>query len=590
MSHKESGLSKICCDLVEEGQVEAAVQALCHAAPSEIADLLQHLFRLESYHDKMGAAIEALQQDRYQEAIAQLAQVESEHGLGLRALSVQLQELSHYTTELSKENLSVDFPLRQNYVTMRVKNLHAKLNHLVWQIGQVANGDYSQTADYMGELTEGFNWMTSQLQVDRAQTEYELEHDKQTGLLNRNGFARRAQTLIRKEPHLCGVMLCSGLDNIKYINETYGYEAGDRYIAAAAKLLHSYKNTAVVARIAGDEFAIYVHGYKEEVNVEELEKAVNERISSEMIDIGEKVKLRSSFGLALYPQDAVTVETLLKYAGHTMFEVKKSNRGGFMRFDPSTYREKANTFDRQEKLNQLLDEKQLYFVFQPIFRLQDKSIYAYEALMRPGTESFSSPLEILTLAAEQSKLKQIEKITFELLFDWMGENISRLGVRKIFFNTITTEYMRREELQKLHPKYESFCEHLVFEVLESTAGSESFVREIEAFRQEMGVKVAIDDYGAGYSNDIRLIRIAPDIVKIDQFLISGIDRDKDKEKLLQKMVSYCNAKKIETLAEGVERVEELEAVRRLGFTYAQGFYLGMPEKELCQPRQIAWPE
>ncbi|MDR1588618.1 MAG: GGDEF domain-containing phosphodiesterase, partial [Oscillospiraceae bacterium] len=288
------------------------------------------------------------------------------------------------------------------------------------------------------------------------------------------------------------------------------------------------------------------------------------------------VKIRASFGAALYPQDAFTVDNLMKFSSHTMFEVKNSNRGALMRFSAVTYQKKANLFDRQEKLNQLIDEKHIRFVFQPIFRLEDRSLYGYEALMRPCTEDFSGPLDILALAEAQSKLSQIETVTFELIFAWIAGNLPKLKDLRIFFNTISTQYMTRDKLLGIHPQYEEICKYIVFEVLENTADSETFLREINAFRQQMDVKVAIDDYGCGYSNDLRLISVSPNIVKIDRFFIKEIHNDHDRQQLLQKIILYCKAKGIETLAEGVETLEELETSVQLGFTYAQGYYLGMP--------------
>ncbi|MDR1615879.1 MAG: EAL domain-containing protein, partial [Syntrophomonadaceae bacterium] len=375
---------------------------------------------------------------------------------------------------------------------------------------------------------------------------------------------------------------------IKYINESYGHEAGDRYIAAAAKILCEYEKDGLVARIAGDEFAVYIHGYEGEADISAMEKEVSAKFAGTTVDIGDLVKIRASFGVALYPQDAITVDNLLKFAGHTMFEVKSSNRGSFMRFSAATYQKKANLFDRQEKLNQLIDGKQIKFAFQPIFRLDNCSLYGYEALMRSCTDSFSGPLDILALAEAQSKLNQLEKVTFEVMFDWLGNHLSQLEHLKIFFNTISTQYMALDKLEKIHPRYKELCKYIVFEVLENTAGSENFVREINAFRQQFDAMVAIDDYGCGYSNDLRLISVAPDIVKIDRFLIKGIDSDKDKRQLLQKIVGYCKAKGIATLAEGIETPEELQAVIQLGFVYAQGYYLGLPDFHLAELPNAVW--
>jgi diguanylate cyclase (GGDEF)-like protein len=496
-------------------------------------------------------------------------------------LTANLKELFLYSAELAKGNLSVEYPSRRNYVAMGVKNLHSKLNHLAWQIEQVAHGDYDQRIDYMGEFSKGYNWMTAQLKLRKEQIEYEKSHDAQTGLLNRAAFMRRVYEEIQAMPDGCGIMLCGGLDNVKYINETYGLEKGERYIIAAAEILRSYEaRGAIAARIAGDEFALYLHvdgKMDADVITERIEKELFQKLSQSEVMLDEAVKIRASFGAALYPYDATTVDNLVKYASHTMFEVKHSNRGTIMRFCPEVYRKKMDVLERQEKLNNLLEKKLLRFAFQPIIRLKDLSVFGYEALMRPMTPDFYSPLDILAVAEAQSKLPQLEKITYELIFEWIYEHMPQLKGCMIFFNTISTQYMNESALKKVHPNYRDICRHIVFEVLESGAASERLLKDIQMFRQSFGAAVAIDDYGCGYSNDLRLMQLAPDIVKIDRFFITGIDKDYDRQQLLSKLISYCQSKGIAVLAEGIEESKELETVFRLGCTYGQGYYLGTPE-------------
>lgn len=490
-----------------------------------------------------------------------------------------LSELKLYSIELSKGNLSVPFPPRENYVSMGVKNLHSKLNHLVWQLKQVAEGDYSQEVDYMGELSEGFNWMTKQLRLKREQSEHELTHDKFTGLLTRNAFMRRAFEMIAARPEQAGVMLCCGLDNIKYINDTYGHAVGDVCITAAADIFGSLEPfSGVSSRISGDEFAIYLHGQCHQSETMPFTQRLVDAFfkKSEISLNGSNQKIRASYGVAFYPDDAMSVDTLLKYATYAMFEVKNYSKGELLRFNSESYQQKASLYEKQEKLNALIDEKLIRFAFQPIVDLEDGSVFGYEALMRPLMEDFTSPLEILRLAEAQSKLHQIERITFEVLFEWLGENVGLLNGAKLFFNTVSSRFLKESALSGVHPNAPDLCRHIVFEVLESASEEHEFTDAIAAFRERSSCLIAIDDYGCGYSNDMRLISLAPDIVKIDRFFIRDIHRNRDKQQLLASILSFCASKGIKTLAEGVETFEELKKVVALGFRYVQGFYLAEP--------------
>lgn len=531
-------------------------------------------------YDILSGAISYLVENQYQRAIELFEWLPSDPIIqDLNKLANNLSELSLYASELSKGNFSIEAPHRTNYIASNIKDLHSKLKHLVWQIGQVAKGDYSQAVDYMGELSDCFNLMLSQLRQRKAEVEFELNHDVPTKLLNRDAFMREVYRVIEERPDEHGALFCGGLDNIKFINEKYGYKNGDRCIFAAAEILREYEQRgAIVARIAGDEFAVYLPSSGEVIDIDPLEVEMRSKLSVPVLLNGESVKIRMSFGYALYPQDAMTADSLLKYSSHTMFEVKKNNRGTIQRFSKEFYQKKAYYFDRQEKLSQLIDERQLRFVFQPIYRLDDFSIYGYEALMRPTTNDFSGPLDILILAEAQSKLGQIEQLTFELIFELIYRNLEHLGDLKIFFNTISTKYLNREQLGSIHPHYEEICRHMVFEVLENTASDETFLQNIREFRQQIDALVAIDDYGCGYSNDLRLMSIAPDIVKIDKVFIQEIDKDPDKQHLLSKIITYCKAKDIHVLAEGIETAEELESVISLGCLYGQGYYLGRPQE------------
>lgn len=559
-----------------------AAKAIARASNEDVEAILCTLDEKKQNHKAAKTGIQRLRNGRYDDALSAFAEQEQDelcHSLFL--LTEKVKELSEYAIELSKGNLSVEFPDRHNYLAMSVKNLHSKLNHLVWQIGQVAHGDYSQTADYMGELSDGFNWMTAQLSMRQTMAERERVIDSATGLLNRDAFMRHVYEEINSATDKNGVLLCGGLDNIKYINETYGHENGDDYIAAAADMFRLFEaDGAIVARISGDEFAVYFHGFDGlSEALDFTDNNLQSRLTKTTVILEDTVKIRASYGVAFYPQDAPTVDNLVKFASHTMFEVKKINRGTLLRFNADVYRTKVNMFDRQEKLNRLIDERLIRFAFQPIVRLADASLFGYEALMRPTSGDFTGPLDVLSLAEAQSKIYQLEALTYEMIFEWINDNAGWLDTRRIFFNSASTHYFNAEELRKLHPEYEKICQHIVFEVLESAAVGENFTYAIRNFRNELPALIAIDDYGCGYSNDLRLISLAPDIVKIDRFFIKGLDANPDKQQLLTKIIGYCRSKSIDTLAEGIETRGELETVVRLGFTYAQGFYLGMPEFE-----------
>ncbi len=497
-------------------------------------------------------------------------------------------ESAGYAAAMADGDLSAAVPAA-NPATADLARLHANLKRLARQLLMASTGYPVTPIDYMGDLSEGLDFLITQAFQCKKQIEHGRDHDAETGLLNRKGFIRGVYDLIHDRPNKVGVLFCCELDNIKYINDAHGYDSGDLYIEKVVEVLRTCEgNAGLLARLGGNEFAVYAHGFETEDDAygfarDNFKNLFNTRVSLPDAE----VKIRASCGVALYPHDATTSDVLMNYASHAMFEVKSFNRGTIMRFSPEIYRTKASLLGRQERLDELIEGKLLHFAFQPIVSLRDGAVTGYEALMRPTTADFSGPLDILSLAEAQSKLRQLERVTFEVIFEWIYRNQCGLGERKIFFNTISTHYLDSAELRAIHPQYETISRHMVFEILETAAVENMLARKVDALRRELPALIAIDDFGSGHSNALRLINISPDILKIDRFFIKSIDRaPATKKELLSNILTYCRAKGILTLAEGVETPDELACVMRMGFDYAQGFYLGRPELE---PAEIPPP-
>lgn len=499
-------------------------------------------------------------------------------------INTALKEFYDYTLQLSQGMLSVTPPQRKIFIDAGVKQLHTRLNNLVSQLTQVSQGDYEQKSDCMGELSEGFNWMTSQLRLREAQFAYELDHDVLTGLLNRDAFKRKAYDLITGRPDREGVMLFARLKHLKYVNDFYGHEAGDRYIAAAAQIFAAFRKMgALAARISGNEFAVYLHDLESK---EETRRTISNLLSHEgqksiALPQNRVQKIRFSAGLSWYPDDTQNVAELIKFADYAMYESVRDDREFFVEFDREVHLTKINQLEKWESINKLIEERLIRFAFQPILDARDGSLYGYEALMRSRMEDFSSPVEILAVASSQFLLPQIEKMTLSLILNWLRENVSRLGGRKLFVNSIPDYLLSGEERDRLQENYGDLLPHIVFEITEGAAESEEELMEKASYIQtEFGAMIALDDYGSGYSGEMRLLNLNPDIVKIDRSFITGIHLDKNRQVLLFNLISFCRSKDIRVLAEGVENAEDLKTLIDLDVDLLQGYFLARPDFDL----------
>lgn len=179
----------------------------------------------------------------------------------------------------------------------------------------------------------------------KQRLEYERDHDTLTQLLNRKALTEKAQEIILKKPNKIGLLIFADLDHLKYINDTYGHSYGDKYIKLAANMFNEFSLfNGIIARISGDEFVIYLHGYDSREELLNIVNNVLNLTSNADISLPNNVsqKISASKGMAWYPKDSESIIELIKYADFAMYEVKKSVRGGLKEFDINLYNKEKN--------------------------------------------------------------------------------------------------------------------------------------------------------------------------------------------------------------------------------------------------------
>ena len=295
---------------------------------------------------------------------------------------------------------------------------------------------------------------------------------------------------------------------------------------------------------------------------------------------GGQHKIRSSSGIAWFPEDSNNVTDLLKLSDYAMYEAKSQQKGSLFEFNKDSYTKNAYLLENREAINRLLDEKLIRFAYQPIVDLKTGEIFAYEALMRPLLENFKSPLEIIAVATAQSKLGQLERLVMLMAFQIIDEQKATIGSKKIFVNSIPSQMMSKEDHLFIQRRYKHIFDTMVIEITEAENDSPKTMTDKVSFIKGLGIQLALDDFGTGYSNEMRILTIQPAIIKIDMEMVQGIYADTDKQKLVINLVSFCHPKNIKIIAEGVEEKEDLEMVASLGVDYVQGYYTGRPDFEM----------
>ena len=206
-------------------------------------------------------------------------------------------------------------------------------------------------------------------------------------------------------------------------------------------------------------------------------------------------------------------------------------------------------------------------------------IFAYKALMRSQLETIKSPQDILRLARYLAKLPDIERLTFKWAMEGYVRQLDAFGQAKLFINSIPNVSLTKDEIAFMENTYGPYLSQMVLEVIENEQTDEDCTRYKQDTIDRWGAEMALDDFGAGYNNDVILLKLRPAYVKIDMALITGIANDSVKQNIVRNLISYFGGTEVKTIAEGVENKEDMTLLIEMGIDYLQGYYLGRPSFE-----------
>ena len=423
--------------------------------------------------------------------------------------------------------------------------------------------------------------------LEKRKIEYERDYDVLTTLLNRRAFYN-AMTRKFEKPQELGVaaLVMLDLDNLKYINDTYGHDYGDEYIRCTAGVLKRFSlYRSLISRMSRDEFYLFLYGFEDKEEVRRVIRELQANLEKAELPLpgNEHFRVRASAGVAWYPTDAQTYEELIRYADFAMYKVKNTVKGEFHEFDWESYQRDSYLLRNKEELNKLIEEELVDYYFQPIVSAVDGSVFGYEALMRSRLKTIRSPLEIITLARSQSKLYQIEHLTWFKALSAFLKSGAYAGGTRIFVNSIPNQMLSERDIREIENLYAPLLSQLVIELTEEEKIDERCIASKQDCAARWQANLAMDDFGTGYNGESMLLFLSPHFVKIDISIIHGIDSDPNRRQLLSNLLEYAHERNIQVIAEGVETREEMETVVRAGVDYLQGYYIGTPAESPGTP-------
>lgn len=418
--------------------------------------------------------------------------------------------------------------------------------------------------------------------LEKQKIVHDRDYDALTGLYNRGAFAREMKYMIDEGHCTNGLLSIWDLDSLKYTNDTYGHEVGDRYICTLADLLkRRMPEKSISARLAGDEFTMFLYDEPKETLIASL-KAIHAELMQEtlLLPDGLELNMSASAGMAFYSEDGTNYPDLLKYADFAMYEVKKSSKGSIKAYNKERYLKDYILVQGVGELNRLIKYESIKYVYQPIISLKNGTIFAYEALMRPISDLLRKPEELLRVAQAEAKLDKIERITwFHALKDFFNQ-VREDDNARVFINSIPNQLLSANEWTLIEKMYEDKLSRVVMEITENTKSELEIDSIKRAFCAKWNIPIALDDYGSGYSNSDMLVSFDFHFVKLDMSLIRDIHKNPSTQSLVGGMINYCHENYIMVIAEGIETVEEYNTAKELGADFGQGFYLAKPSVSL----------
>lgn len=398
--------------------------------------------------------------------------------------------------------------------------------------------------------------------------------DAMTGLYNYKGYLAALKDIYR---HLSNSktklrVIALDIERFSTINDAYGRDEGNEVLLQMTKILQNTMNDRdICARFGNDEFVI-AGFYDTNNDAVGLLSNLNARIQNYNRFNDKSYSVSIAYAKVC---EEVTDEDSL--AGITADAIADKKNLKEQKKRQGNTQELVDEEERNEVVR-ILDDNLLTYHFQPIINAKTGDIFAYEALMRSGTEKKISPLTILKHAEAIDRLYDVERHTFYNTMEIFYKNKDSLNNRKLFVNSIPKVMFANRDFARLQSMYKDIMPNVVVEFTEQTEASLDQVETMKTRRKQFGIQLAVDDYGAGYSNISNLLTYSPDFVKIDRALISGVDSDTKKQYFVSNTAEFAHENGFLALAEGVETKEELDMVIRLGVDLIQGYYTAKPQE------------
>lgn len=424
-------------------------------------------------------------------------------------------------------------------------------------------------------------------------------YDGTTGLMNRARFIGLLNDWLLMAPEDRGALLLLDIDQFKFISDTYGHGLGDEFLRRVAGLLQTTlrylnsqraeesRNDSILCRLSGDEFAAFLPSADKSSAMKAAEQIRAALEGFYQADV--HCHMTASVGVSLYPEHGKTTTQLLTKADAAMYKAKELGRNRCHLYSPED-RDIEKMYSRlkwKESILKALKEDRFEAWFQPIVSLTDGKTRHYEALarMRELDGSIVQPGPFIDIAERFGLVGAITRAVMEKAMR-LQKNLSDKGRPLTFcLNISGKELGEGSLLDSLRLKIQEIGVdpgYLIFEITETSSihDMDRAVRFVRSLKS-MGCHISLDDFGVGYTSFLYLKEMQVDYVKIAGPFIKGMEKNLNDRLFVKAITDVAKGMGIKTIAEFVENSATVELLKELGVDYAQGYYMGRPDINLC---------
>ncbi|MDQ3078243.1 MAG: EAL domain-containing protein [Pseudomonadota bacterium] len=426
-------------------------------------------------------------------------------------------------------------------------------------------------------------------------------YDPVTSLPNRLHFRAEADKYIGAAVDgEMAAMLFVDLDRFKSVNDSLGHARGDQLLVMVANRLRvvvtaeigdNGDRRPILARLAGDEFTIFVPRVANAADAERIARRITLAIGEPFELHGHSIDIGASVGVALSPDHGASVETLMRAADIAMYRAKDRGGSQYCLFSTELANEHQARIDTEVALREAVQRGEFVLAIQPQLSLVSGEITGGEALLRWNhpREGMRQPNSFIPIAEQTGIIAEIGEWVIDevasMLADWQQEGLAR----RVAFNISPRQLDRADFFAKLRAAFAARKVPLSLVELEFTETaamecSAAVLAEIAALRAD-GASIAIDDFGTGYSNIARLREMPLDRVKLDPSLIADIDTNDHARVVVQAVIQLIKGVGAEIVAEAVENIAQADILRAMGCDTVQGFIFAHP---MFETDYLAW--